>query len=83
VLDPANLLLGSSRKLLAAGDKLRELIVPDVLANAISIGGRGTEKAVTNVVSQENGRQTKLDDIRAEIDKVLASNCVLCEVSRF
>jgi hypothetical protein len=68
------------RNILSAGDKLRDLIVPDALASVVSApvgwipgigGGRkaGTEK--------DGGK--KAEKLRAELDDVLASNCPLCE----
>jgi hypothetical protein len=84
-LDPSNLLLGGSRKLMAAGDKLRELIIPDVLASAVSavgggIGGRaGTSSK--GMVAQDSRDQIKVEKLKLEIDQFLATTCVLCEVS--
>lgn len=82
-MDPTTLLLGGSRKLLAAGDKLRELIVPDVLANAVSVvGGMGANgKKSKKLVAQDPRDQERVEQLREEIDKVLAASCVLCEVS--
>ncbi|KAJ4484856.1 Pep3/Vps18/deep orange family-domain-containing protein [Lentinula edodes] len=72
----ANLL---GRNLLSAGDKIRDLIVPDALAALVSaptwipgIGG-----------GRRNGNDTdggkKVEKLRAELDDLLASNCPLCE----
>jgi hypothetical protein len=84
-LDPSNLLLGGSRKLLAAGDKLRELIIPDVLASAVNTvgGGIGSRGGTSNkgMVAQDSRDQNKVDKLRHEIDEFLATSCVLCEVS--
>jgi hypothetical protein len=80
-LDPSNLLFGGSRKLLAAGDKLRELIIPDVLASAVSVvSGKGS-KGERGMVANDARDQDKIDKLRAEIDQVLAMTCVLCEAS--
>lgn len=68
------------RNILSAGDRLRDLIIPDALASVVSApvgwipgigGGRkaGTEK--------DGGR--KMEKLRAELDDVLASSCPLCE----
>lgn len=68
------------RNILSAGDKLRDLIVPDALAAVISApvgwipgigGGRkaGTDKDV--------GKKT--DKLRAEVYDMLAGSCPLCE----
>ena len=81
-LDPSSLLLGGSRKLLAAGDKLRELIIPDVLASAVSaVSGKGA-KGDQSMVANDARDQGRIETLRAEIDQVLAATCVLCEVSR-
>lgn len=67
------------RNILSAGDRLRDLIIPDALASAVSApawipgmgGGRknGTEK--------DGGK--KVEKLRVELDDILASNCPLCE----
>ncbi|TFK36843.1 DigA protein [Crucibulum laeve] len=72
----ANLL---GRSVISAGDRLRDLIVPDALAAVVSApgwipgigGGRkpGTEKDGSH----------KLEKLRAELDDVLSSSCPLCE----
>lgn len=68
------------RNILSAGDRLRDLIIPDALATAVAApvgwipgigGGRqaGPEK--------DGGK--KAEKLRAELDDVLASSCPLCE----
>ncbi|TFL06789.1 Pep3/Vps18/deep orange family-domain-containing protein [Pterulicium gracile] len=77
------------RGLLTAGDKLRDLIVPDALATLVTApvgwipgmpgapgwmtggggGGKITEQEVNSKVKQ----------LRTELDEVLSSNCPLCE----
>jgi hypothetical protein len=87
--DPTALLLGVTgrNKLFAAGDKLRELIVPDVLASAVSVvgagvgagigmGGRGDKKSKRDGVRDE----VKMEALRKELDALMASSCVICEV---
>jgi hypothetical protein len=68
------------RNILSAGDKLRDLIVPDALATVVSapvgwipgIGG-GRRAGI------ENDGGQKAEKMRAELDDVLASSCPLCE----
>ncbi|PBL01206.1 hypothetical protein ARMGADRAFT_1007238 [Armillaria gallica] len=71
----ANLL---GRSVLSAGDKLRDLIVPDALAAAVSpsawIPGMGGRK---NEIDTDGGK--KVERLRAELDNMLACNCPLCE----
>ncbi|KAF5385477.1 hypothetical protein D9757_005392 [Collybiopsis confluens] len=72
----ANLL---GRNLLSAGDKIRDLIVPDALAALVStptwIPGIGGGRRVGN----DTNEGKKIDKLRAELDDVLASSCPLCE----
>jgi vacuolar protein sorting-associated protein 18 len=68
------------RNILSAGDKLRDLIVPDALATVVSapvgwIPGIGGSRKVG---SEKNGR-VKVEKLRDELDDVLASSCPLCE----
>ncbi|EPQ60538.1 hypothetical protein GLOTRDRAFT_102290 [Gloeophyllum trabeum ATCC 11539] len=66
------------RNLLSAGDRLRDLIVPDALASVVSapgwIPGMGGKKTETE---KDGGKKT--EKLRAELDEVLASSCPLCE----
>ncbi|GLB36022.1 putative pep3/Vps18/deep orange family protein [Lyophyllum shimeji] len=72
----ANLL---GRSVISAGDRLRDLIVPDALAALVS--------APTWMPGMGGGRQTgarvdvneKTEKLRAELEEVLASSCPLCE----
>ncbi|KAJ9114050.1 hypothetical protein QFC22_005870 [Naganishia vaughanmartiniae] len=82
-----NLLLGGPKRLLAAGDRLRELIVPDVLASAISVIGSGgassdgmssKKKGLTAVDPRD---QNKVEKLRGELDDLVAAGCPLCEGS--
>ncbi|KAJ6574972.1 Pep3/Vps18/deep orange family-domain-containing protein [Mycena capillaripes] len=69
------------RNLLSAGDKLRDLIVPDALAAVVSapgwmpgMGGR------RNGIAQDGSKKAaKTERLRAELEDVLASSCPLCE----
>ncbi|KAJ3569421.1 hypothetical protein NP233_g5052 [Leucocoprinus birnbaumii] len=74
----ANLL---GRSVITAGDRLRDLIVPDALAAIVStptwipgIGGGGAKKGG---VDKDLG--PKAEKLRTELEDVLASNCPLCE----
>ncbi|KAL1762015.1 Pep3/Vps18/deep orange family-domain-containing protein [Schizophyllum commune] len=74
----ANLL---GRNILNAGDKLRDMIVPDALAAAVTapvgwipgMGGPGKKRSGADKVD-ENAKKA-----RAELEELLASNCPLCE----
>ncbi|KAL0579371.1 tethering complex subunit [Marasmius crinis-equi] len=73
----ANLL---GRNILNAGDRLRDLIIPDALAAVVStptwipgIGGGGRRGGVES----DNG--PKIEKLKAELDEVLAGSCPLCE----
>jgi hypothetical protein len=83
-----DLLLGVTgrNKLLAAGDKLRELIIPDVLAQAVSVVGQGV--GVGPVSSQKKTKRdgTGLSEeqtarLKGQLDKIVAAVCPLCEGS--
>uniref|UniRef100_A0A0W0FGN9 Uncharacterized protein n=1 Tax=Moniliophthora roreri TaxID=221103 RepID=A0A0W0FGN9_MONRR len=67
------------RNILSAGDRLRDLIIPDALAAVVSapvgwIPGIGAGRR--GGVETDNGQKEKL---RAELDDVLAGSCPLCE----
>ncbi|CAK5280478.1 unnamed protein product [Mycena citricolor] len=68
------------RNLLSAGDKLRDLIVPDALAAVVSapawmpgMGGR------RNGLESDETKKVKSERLRAELEDLLASSCPLCE----
>ncbi|KAJ7293441.1 Pep3/Vps18/deep orange family-domain-containing protein [Mycena rebaudengoi] len=69
------------RNLLSAGDRLRDLIVPDALAAVVSapawMPGMGGGKK--NGIEKEGGQKAKTARLRAELEDVLASSCPLCE----
>ncbi|WVQ94630.1 hypothetical protein IAU59_001710 [Kwoniella sp. CBS 9459] len=84
-----DLLLGVTgrNKLMAAGDRLRELIIPDALAQAVSVVGAGV-----GVTSSGGGKNSKrrnelridegrAEELRKELDDLVASVCPLCEGS--
>lgn len=68
------------RNLLSAGDRLRDLIVPDALASVVTapvgwIPGIGTG-------AKRNGSEKdteKMEKMRKELEDVLAASCPLCE----
>ena len=67
------------RNILSAGDKLRDLIVPDTLVSLVTapvgwIPGMGGRK-----VGSDPDLGKKAEKLRAELDNVLASSCPLCE----
>ncbi|KAJ9093867.1 hypothetical protein QFC21_006240 [Naganishia friedmannii] len=82
-----NLLLGGPKRLLAAGDRLRELIVPDVLASAISVIGSGgapsdsTSSKKKGLAAADPRDQNKVEKLRGELDDLVAAGCPLCEGS--
>jgi len=74
----ANLL---GRNLLSAGDKLRDLIVPDALASLVSspgwipgMGFGGGKKS-----SGERDAEQKTEKLKNELEDLLAGSCPLCE----
>jgi hypothetical protein len=81
-----DLLLGVTgrNKLLAAGDRLRDLIVPDVLAQAVSVVGAGVgvgsgdRRAKLSKKEKDRG-ESRGEAARKELDELVASTCPLCE----
>ena len=65
----ANLL---GRNIISAGDRLRDLIIPDALAAAVWMGG--ARRAVNDRGPSDNG-----ETLRLELENILASSCPLCE----
>lgn len=63
-------------KLVAAGDKLRELIIPDMLAQAVSVSVGGSVKRSKKERDREDGRA---EVMRQELDSMVAGVCPLCE----
>ena len=69
------------RNLLSAGDRLRDLIMPDALVTVITspagwipgIGGTQRNALV------ESGAGKRLEKLRSELEDTLASACPLCE----
>lgn len=67
------------RNLLSAGDRLRDMIVPDALAAVVSapvswMPGMGGKKGVHDY---DGGK--RVEKLREELDDVLGSSCPLCE----
>lgn len=69
------------RNILSAGDRLRDLIIPDALANLVTAPagwipgiGAGGAKRETSEKDAE-----KVERVRRELEDVLAANCPLCE----
>jgi len=73
----ANLL---GRSVISAGDRLRDLIIPDALAAVVStpnwLPGMGGGKASGN---EKSIGEKKLETMRVELDDLLSSSCPLCE----
>lgn len=70
------------RNILSAGDKLRDLIVPDALATIISaptgwIPNMGLGGGKRLGAGKDAGKQA--EKLRADLDEILASNCPMCE----
>ncbi|KAI0639720.1 Pep3/Vps18/deep orange family-domain-containing protein [Trametes polyzona] len=71
------------RSVLSAGDRLRDLIVPDALANlvtapagwipGIGLGGGGAKREAGEKDAE------KAERMRRELEDVLAANCPMCE----
>lgn len=73
----ANLL---SRSVISAGDRLRDLIIPDALAALVSspnwLPGMGSTKPSGK---EKTVGEKKMETIRIELEELLSSNCPLCE----
>jgi hypothetical protein len=69
------------RNILSAGDRLRDLIIPDALVTVITspagwipgIGGAQRSALV------DGGAGKRLEKLRSELEDILASACPLCE----
>lgn len=72
----ANLL---GRNLLSAGDRLRDLIVPDALALVVSAPGWIPNIGGGRKIGMDKDSEKKAEKLRVELDDVLASSCPLCE----
>ncbi|KIK86558.1 hypothetical protein PAXRUDRAFT_831909 [Paxillus rubicundulus Ve08.2h10] len=69
------------RNILSAGDRLRDLIVPDALASVVSAPGwiPGMGLGGSKKVGLDKDAEKQAEKLRAELDDVLASSCPLCE----
>jgi hypothetical protein len=65
------------RNILSAGDRLRDLIIPDALASIVSAPRWIPGLAKRSGPEQDGGK--KAEAMRAELDELLTSNCPLCE----
>ena len=66
------------RNVLNAGDRLRDLIVPDALATIVS-APVGWIPGIGKKSGADKDGSNKIEKLRAELEDVLASNCPLCE----
>ena len=81
--------LVSGRKIAQASvqglDSLRKLVIPDALVSAIgggimgAVGRGGLPAKMTEYVSPET--RNKEEKFREELDKLLASSCVYCDMA--
>lgn len=75
------------RNILSAGDKLRDLIVPESLATVVSAGvwSTGLDRIGLDRMwsggnkGDKNDASKKLEKAREELDELLAGSCPLCE----
>ncbi|KAF7985304.1 hypothetical protein HWV62_6475 [Athelia sp. TMB] len=78
LIDGARAAGSLGRGVISAGDRLRDLIIPDALASVVSapvgwIPGMGKKQGI----EIDGGK--KMEKLRTELDEVLASSCPLCE----
>ncbi|KAG9100324.1 hypothetical protein FS749_015624 [Ceratobasidium sp. UAMH 11750] len=83
-MNPLTAAAAMGSAVVTASDKLRDLIVPDALATAVGVwGGRG--RALGDAVGLggdhhvEGEAASRVQVLRAELDKVLAGSCPLCD----
>ncbi|QRV76011.1 vacuolar protein sorting-associated protein 18 [Ceratobasidium sp. AG-Ba] len=82
-MNPLTAAAAMGSAVVTASDKLRDLIVPDALATAVGVwGARG--RTLGNVVGLgdhpvEGELASRIEALRAELDKVLAGSCPLCD----
>ena len=74
---------GLGRNLLSAGDRLRDLIVPDALASVVTapagwIPGIGSGAGKRGGVAEKDGGK-RAERLRAELEEILAGTCPVCE----
>jgi vacuolar protein sorting-associated protein 18 len=61
------------KQLLAAGDKIRDLIIPDALAQVV------TAPFISDKRKDRSRDDAKIEAARAELDKIVSAVCPLCE----
>jgi hypothetical protein len=71
--------LPGRQTLVAAGDKLRDLVVPDALAQAVSVVGAGVVGKKKKTRNPED--EARLEVLRKDLDDLIAAACPLCEGS--
>ncbi|KAG9103218.1 hypothetical protein FRC06_011758 [Ceratobasidium sp. 370] len=83
-MNPLTAAAAMGSAVVTASDKLRDLIVPDALATAVGVwGGRG--RTLGDAVGLggehhvEGEAASRIEALRAELDKVLAGSCPLCD----
>jgi hypothetical protein len=74
----ANFAAAPTRALLTAGDRLRDLIVPDALASVVSAPAGWIPLPGRRAVVGEKDA-ARAERMRAELEEILASACPLCE----
>ena len=80
--------VASVQSLVVAGqglDQLRKLVIPDALVSVIGGGLLGAKGSAHNASESKQGsdaaHSTKIERLRQELDDLLASSCVLCDLS--
>ena len=67
------------RNVVAAANQLKDLIIPDALANAIALPFQPWTGGFALSKKNEKGEGRTAEKIREELDELLASSCPLCE----
>ncbi|KZT05889.1 uncharacterized protein LAESUDRAFT_204778 [Laetiporus sulphureus 93-53] len=80
--NPARTATALGRNLLSAGDRLRDLIIPDALASVVTapagwIPGIGLGTGAKRSTGEKDAE--KVERMRRELEDVLAASCPLCE----
>ncbi|KAG8747248.1 hypothetical protein FRC10_001864 [Ceratobasidium sp. 414] len=83
-MNPLTAAAAMGSAVVTASDKLRDLIVPDALATAVGVwGGRGLSLGSAMGLGGEHQVEgeaaSRIEVLRAELDKVLAGSCPLCD----
>jgi vacuolar protein sorting-associated protein 18 len=64
---------------ISAGDRIRDLIIPDALAAVVSAPAWIPGIGVGRRTDTDESKGKKTEKLRAELEEVLASSCPLCE----